>query len=491
MGMDEKSVAIVFPHHLLEDHPAAGKTSGFILVEDQLFFGDPVFGLRFHKNKLVLHRASMRYYHDHLKSRGLKAEYIEYSPDPHMGYLRDHLDGYDRVYTLELLDHELEARMKKLSMELGLEITEIEAPFIFRRNLMDGYFRDGRFLLRSFYIRERKRLSILMENSRPAGGKWTFDTENRKRMPPGLQVPAPVKLPENEYVQEAKEYVSEKFPDNLGSMDSFNYPTTHTEARIFLNDFIERRITNFGSYQDFISRDETFLFHSVLSSSLNICLLTPMEVIGAVLKADAPLNSIEGFVRQVMGWREFIRAVYILKGPYERTRNFFNHRGKLNPKLYHGETGIDPYDIAVGRVLGHGYTHHIERLMVIGNLMLLLGTDPDEVYRWFMEMFIDAYDWVMVPNVYGMSQYADGGLIATKPYISSSNYILRMSDHRRGDWCRVWDALFWTFLNEKRSLIGNNPRIRVLYRHLTDRKLEEFRGIREEFMGELMGRQGL
>lgn len=186
-----------------------------------------------------------------------------------------------------------------------------------------------------------------------------------------------------------------------------------------------------------------------------------------------------------MGWREFIRAVYILRGSYQRTRNFFNHSERLTDKLYHGRTGLEPYDNAVRRVLTCGYTHHIERLMVIGNLMLLLGTDPDEVYRWFMEMFIDSYDWVMVPNVYGMSQYADGGLMATKPYISSSNYILRMSDHARGDWCRVWDSLFWTFLSDKRTYIAENPRIRLLYRYLTDEKLEDFQRVKRRFLEEL------
>ncbi|MFB2623382.1 cryptochrome/photolyase family protein [Methanothermobacter marburgensis] len=485
--MPGESMAVVFPHHLMENHPAAEKTSDFIVVEDQLFFGDPVFNLRFHKNKLLLHRASMRYYYDHLKSRGLNVSYIDYTPDPDMGYLRDHLEGYERVYTLELLDHELERRLGRLCSETGTELVEIEGPFIFRRRLMDSYFRDGRFFLTSFYIRERRRLSILMENSRPKGGKWTFDRENRRRLPRGINIPEPIELPENSYVREARSYVAERFHDNPGSMEHFNYPTTHREARIFLRDFTGRRLRNFGSYQDFISRDETFLFHSVLSSSLNICLLTPMEVLKAALSADAPLNSVEGFVRQVMGWREFIRAVYILRGSYQRTRNFFNHRGKLNHKMYLGNTGLEPYDTAVRRVLRHGYTHHIERLMVIGNLMLLLGTDPDEVYRWFMEMFIDSYDWVMVPNVYGMSQYADGGLMATKPYISSSNYILRMSDHARGDWCRVWDSLFWTFLSDKRNYIGENPRMRLLYRYLTDEKLEDLQTVKKRFLDELRG----
>ncbi|MEJ8542974.1 cryptochrome/photolyase family protein [Methanothermobacter wolfeii] len=483
--MNEKSAALVFPHHLMKFHPAAEKTSRFILVEEQLFFGDPVFRLNFHKNKLVLHRASMRYYRDRLEGGGMETEYIEHNPDPGMSYLREHLEEYDRIYTLELLDHELSRRLRGLCRELSVELVELEGPFLLKRDLMDKYFMGDRFFLTSFYIRERKRLSILTRNSKPVGGKWTFDTENRRRLPRGMKVPEPVRLPENPYVREARAYVEERFHDNPGSTEHFNYPTTHKEAEIFLKDFIENRLENFGSYQDFISRQEIFLFHSVLSSSLNTCLITPAEVMDAALSSRAPLNSVEGFVRQIMGWREFVRAVYIKKGSYERSRNYFKHTRKLNSKLYLGCTGIEPYDTAVGRVLEYGYTHHIERLMVIGNFMLLLGIDPDEVYSWFMEMFVDAYDWVMVPNVYGMSQYADGGLMATKPYISSSNYLLRMSNHSRGEWCDVWDALFWTFLSDKRKLLEANPRIRVLYRHLTDEKLRRFYRVREDFLEDL------
>ena len=172
-----------------------------------------------------------------------------------------------------------------------------------------------------------------------------------------------------------------------------------------------------------------------------------------------PLTSLEGFVRQIIGWREFVRAVYLLKGSQQRSTNFWGHTRKLPESFYTATTGVEPVDTTIRRLQKHAYTHHIERLMVLGNFMLLCEIDPDEVYRWFMEMFIDAYDWVMVPNIYGMNQYADGGLMTTKPYISSSKYILRMSDYEKGSWCDVWNSLYWRFINKHRDVFRKNPRM--------------------------------
>ena len=173
-------------------------------------------------------------------------------------------------------------------------------------------------------------------------------------------------------------------------------------------------------------------------------------------------NSLEGFIRQIMGWREFIKIVYEREGSKQRTTNYWKFTRKIPANFWKGTTGIPPIDITIQKILKTGYCHHIERLMVLGNFMILCEFDPDEVYRWFMEMFIDAYDWVMVPNVYGMSQFADGGLMATKPYISGSSYVLKMSDFKKGEWCEIWDALFWNFMNKHRNVISKNPRMAML-----------------------------
>lgn len=244
-----------------------------------------------------------------------------------------------------------------------------------------------------------------------------------------------------------------------------------------LDDFLKHRFQKYGVYQDAILRQDSFLFHSLLTPALNIGLLTPKEVVDRALKAadknKVPLNSLEGFIRQVVGWREFIRGVYVHAGRKQRTVNYWKHTRKIPETFWTGETGIEPVDVVIRRVLKTAYAHHIERLMILGNFMLLCEFDPDEVYRWFMELFIDAYDWVMVPNVYGMSQFADGGVMATKPYISSSNYVLKMSNFKKGPWCEIWDGLFWRFVDKHKKFFAANPRLNMMNRQLAKMKEEK------------------
>ncbi len=341
-----------------------------------------------------------------------------------------------------------------------------------------------------FYMLQRKRLGLLLdEKGKPVGGKWTYDTENRKRLPKGTIVPTLKPPKERPTVVEARRYVTQAFPDAIGEVDHFVYPVTHEQAAKWLESFIDERLDGFGDFEDAISTKETFLFHSVLTPMLNVGLVTPQQVIQRVLaKSDeVPLNSLEGFLRQVIGWREFIRLIYLQAGSRQRTTNDWNLTRSLPTSFYTGSTGIVPFDQSVKRVLKYAYCHHIERLMVLGNFMLLCDIDPNAVYRWFMELFIDAYDWVMVPNVYGMSQHADGGLMTTKPYISGSSYILKMSDYAKGDWCEVWDALYWRFIDREREFFSGNPRMRVMVGQL-DRmgtKLDQHRRVAERFLSQL------
>ena len=234
----------------------------------------------------------------------------------------------------------------------------------------------------------------------------------------------------------------------------------------WLDEFLQQRFEKFGIYEDAIVFKENVLHHSVLSPMLNIGLINPQQIIDKAIvyskKNNIPLNSLEGFIRQIMGWREFIRIVYEREGTKQRTTNYWKFTRKIPASFWNGTTGIAPIDITIKKVLETGYCHHIERLMVLGNFMLLCEFDPEEVYKWFMEMFIDAYDWVMVPNVYGMTQFADGGLMTTKPYISGSNYLMKMSDYEKGEWQPIWDGLFWRFMHEHRNFFLSNPRIGML-----------------------------
>jgi deoxyribodipyrimidine photolyase-related protein len=319
----------------------------------------------------------------------------------------------------------------------------------------------------NFYKEQRIDLGILIDNGNPEGGKWSYDDMNRMRFPKDKEPPKISYSEENIIYKEAKAYVDKEFNGNVGEIyDQIVYPYDFESAKKWFKDFLKNRFHDFGPYEDAVVKDERVLNHSLLSPLINSGLLSPKFIINESIKFykkhNIPLNSCEGFIRQIIGWREFIRGVYEVKGSYERTHNFWNFSRKIPKSFYNGTTGIEPVDDSIKKVIKSAYSHHIERLMVIGNFMLLCEFDPDEVYRWFMELYIDAYDWVMVPNVYGMSQFADGGLMSTKPYISGSSYILKMSDYKKGKWCEVWDGLFWNFMNKQREFFVKNPRMRML-----------------------------
>jgi deoxyribodipyrimidine photolyase-related protein len=459
---------LLFPHQLHRSHPALNEKRTVCLVEESLFFSQ----YPFHKQKLVFHRASMKAYQEELEKKAFRVSYIEaHTPESDLRALLPALkiQGIREIHCITPTDQWLETRLQRSARENHLKIIWYPDPQ-FLTDLEDGhaYFdRRRSYFQTDFYTWQRKERGLLLEpNGRPVGGKWTFDSENRLRFPKGRSAPA-LKWPTQRPVTvEAIRYVETHFPSNPGSIASFLYPVTTADARRWLSDFLDHRLHDFGAYEDAMVRNEGVLHHSVLSPLLNTGLLSPRELIeGALEKAtqnDIPLASTEGFIRQVLGWREFIRMVYVREGSRQRTQNYWGFRRKIPQTFWTGETGIHPVDTVIRKVLNTGYAHHIERLMVLGNFMLLCEFDPDEVYRWFMELFIDAYDWVMVPNVYGMTQFADGGLMTTKPYISGSNYLLKMGDWEKGPWQEIWDGLFWRFMHVHRDFFSQNPRLGML-----------------------------
>lgn len=444
------------------------------LIEHSLFFGDEKYFFKFHKQKLVLHRASMREYFDNLPIDSKK--YIEHTKECFLSSFKD--TGIKEITVFDVVDFDLEKRLKKMTKRLGLELVVLETPmFIESKESLDEFFKDKKsYNQTSFYRAMRKKHNILIEaDGSFVGGKLTFDTSNRKKLPKGHVPVNSMSFENSDYVREAKEYVEKNFADNYGELMQFNYPTNHLQAHQLLEYFLEYKFDLFGPYEDAISREYSFVYHSMLSSCLNIGLLTPMQVIRRALdvffERGVAIESVEGFIRQIMGWREFMRAMYVIEGVNIRNKNFFNSKNKLPKEFWTAKTGLLPVDVSIKRSLDFAYCHHIERLMVLGNVMCLLEIDPDDIYLWFMEMFIDAYDWVMVPNVYSMSQYADGGLLTTKPYISGSNYLLKMSDYSKSDWCGVWDALYWRFINKHRDFFASNPRLNMMV-SLYDKKTE-------------------
>jgi deoxyribodipyrimidine photolyase-related protein len=464
------SATLIFPNQLFDPHPALEKGTPVHLIEDGLFFGtDQHQPLRFHQQKLMLHRACMKAYATRLVKQGYAVTYIECGTSLDDALPRE----ADELRLADPVDYLLERRLRRYARRTGQKLRIFDTPmFLTAPNWFNPWF-DGRkrYYMADFYAAQRKRLNILVDRAgKPVGGKWSFDADNRKRWPKNLE-PPPVYAPaETPHLAEARAYVAQRFAENPGSTQNFMYPITHEQALDALRHFLTHRFRGFGDYEDAISTRHAFLHHALLTPALNTGLLTPRQVLDETLAAmnefDIPLNDAEGFIRQIIGWREFMRIVYVREGVKQRTTNFWNHRRKLNARWYTGATGLDPVDHAIRRVLDRAYSHHIERLMVLGNAMLLCELDPDEIYRWFMELYIDAYDWVMVPNVYGMSQYADGGLITTKPYFSGSNYLKKMSDHPAGDWCDIWDGLFWRFIDRHRDFYERQSRLSMMVRTL-------------------------
>ncbi|HMO32022.1 MAG TPA: cryptochrome/photolyase family protein [Lacibacter sp.] len=463
-----KSVALIFPHQLFEQHPALQRGMPVYLVEEQLFFRQ----YAFHQQKIVLHRASMKAYGHYLLKKKLPVTYVESSrPESDVRMLMKQLvgQGVQHVLFADVADNWLRRRLQQAARRYGVQLKEFPTPnFLNSPAETDAFFNKRKtYFQTDFYIWQRKQRNILLEaNQQPAGGKWTYDADNRQKFPKNEQVPD-LWFPEpNAWVQEAIRYTEQHFGAHYGKAQPFRYPVTFADAQRWLRLFLEERFHKFGVYEDAMVARESFLYHSVLTPMLNIGLLSPQQILHDALEVaverNIPLNSVEGFVRQIIGWREFIRLVYEREGSRQRTTNYWGFTRKIPASFWNGTTGIEPVDLVIRKVLDTGYCHHIERLMVLGNFMLLCEFDPDEVYRWFMELFVDAYDWVMVPNVYGMTQFADGGLMTTKPYISGSNYLLKMGDWKKGDWCATWDGLFWRFMHVHRDFFGSNPRLGML-----------------------------
>jgi len=471
-----KEIAVIFPHQLFENHPAVAGARDIVLVENPLFFNDEQYPLSFHKMKLTFHRASMKVYESEKVTQKHRIFYLDYP------YLRENTNGlftwlrknnYGRIHFCEVDDYLLNKRLRKGLNAFSIEFEQYDNPsFLNDQNYLREYFASKKsYLQHFFYVEQRKKHNILTRNGKPLNGKWSFDADNRKPIPKTISIPALPKSEKNQsFIAEAKQYVQKNFHDNPGSFDNFYLPVSAQDSKQWFEVFLAQKFELFGTYQDAIKEDESYLLHSIISPMMNVGLITPKYILERTLRYihenTVPLNSSEGFIRQILGWREFIRGIYTIEGVKQRNSNFWNNHRKIPDSFYHGTTGIEPIDATIKKLLQTGYNHHIERLMILGNFMLLCEIHPTQVYQWFMEMYIDAYDWVMVPNVYGMSQFADGGLMSTKPYISSSNYIRKMSDFQKGDWTVTWDALFWNFVSKHEAYFAKNNRTVFLYRNL-------------------------
>ena len=430
--------------------------------------------VRHHKQKIVLFFAAMRAHADALRQKGFRVHYRQFDPCDDRSYLAhlesavDEIDAQQLVH-FEIEDRPVERQIIEFAIKKCLDRRELSSPMFLCSRARFQEFAAGKQELRmaDFYRGERRRLKLLLNpDGRPRGGKWSLDAENRKKLPKVIDPPQLPKCDGGTTVVEVIELVEAHFPDHPGSLDDFNWPTTRRSALYWLRSFLDERLELFGPYEDAISSRSNTVFHSVLSPALNLGLITPDEVVKAAVEYaedhDVPLQSIEGFVRQVIGWREFIRGVYRCYGKQPGDMNFFDHQRELTDDWYKGSTGLPPLDDAIRIANQCGWTHHIQRLMVVANLMTLCEIRPTTAYRWFMEMFVDSAEWVMVPNVYGMGIFSDGGLFATKPYICGSNYLRKMSDYSKGPWCDTVDGLYWRFIDRHRDYFVSNARLALM-----------------------------
>lgn len=430
---------------------------------------------KFHKHKIVFFLAAMRAYAKELEQHGYLVTYEKLLSDEYnyeeslLRFIK--LKKISHVTFYEIEDKFFEKRILNFFRRHKITYQVLVSPlFLSSRSDFKDYLKKVKKpFMKSFYEWQRKRFRILIdENQKPIGGRWSFDDENRLSLPKEITPPPLLKIKNSKETLDVIRLVQDKFKNHPGDANLFWLPTDRSGAEAWFQNFLSEKLENFGPYEDAIPPDSEFVFHSLLTPFLNVGLLTPDDIVKQTLKFarkhKSPLASVEGFVRQIIGWREFVRGIYQNYSDQQEQENFWGHKRRLSGVWYTGESGIPPLDATINKVIKRGYSHHIERLMIIGSLMLLLEIDPVEAHKWFMEMYVDSSDWVMGPNVYGMALFSDGGVFATKPYICGSNYYRKMGGYKKEDWCDGVDGLYWRFIEKNKKFFLRNPRLSMMVR---------------------------
>ena len=444
--------------------------------------------VRHHQQKIVLVLSAMRHFARALRARGVAVDYIALDDPGNTGSLRGEMlravarHRPDRVVATEAGEWRLTEDMRRWHEAAGLEVEIRDDTRFLCRIAEFRHWAAGKTSLRMefFYRDMRRRTGLLMEGAAPVAGRWNFDAENRKRLPARVTVPPPPHFPPDAITQDVMALVRARFSGHFGSLDGFALPVTAADASAALDDFISHRLAQFGDWQDAMKIGEPILFHALVSTSLNTGLLEPLSVCRAAEAAyqagRAPLNAVEGFIRQIIGWREYVRGIYWLRMPDYGTRNALQAARPLPQFYWDAETQMNCLHHAVADTRAHAYAHHIQRLMITGNFALLAGLDPDEVDEWYLIVYADAYQWVEMPNVRGMALWADGGVMASKPYAASGAYINKMSDYCGACHYDVKDAvgprgcpfnaLYWDFMARHAEQLASNQRMAMPLRTL-------------------------
>ena len=458
--------------------------------------------VRHHKKKIAFIFSAMRHFAEELKEKGHKVHYTKYTDSENGGSftgevsraLKNH--RISQILVTEPSEYavmqEVESWREKFDAEV--EICP-DKRFLCTTESFTKWAKGRKQLRMEYFYREmRREHKILMNGDEPVGGQWNYDSENRKPPKAGLDIPKTYTARTDEITKEVLELVDEAFANHFGDLEPFNLAVTAEQARYALQKFIEERLVNFGDYQDAMLQGEPWMYHSHLSFYLNCGLLTPLECIEAAEKAYheelAPLNAVEGFIRQILGWREYVRGLYWLKMPEYAKMNYLEAKRSLPDFFWTGKTEMNCLQQCIRETKENAYAHHIQRLMVIGNFALIAGLDPDAVNEWYWIVYADAYQWVELPNVSGMVLFADGGLLASKPYAASGAYINKMSNYCKG--CRYsvskkngsdacpFNYLYWDFLMRHRETLQENPRMAMIYRTLAKMSSEKTETIRKD-----------
>jgi len=460
--------------------------------------------VKHHIQKVVAFFLAMRSFADYLKGRGFDVIYLKLDDPENRGSITESLKhilkkGKYTSWSFQLPDeYRLDTDLNKLKSEFDMDCQVVDTEHFYTdRGEMEKFFEGKKtYLMESFYRHMRKKHGILMDGDNPVGGEWNYDKQNRKKLPEDHEVIEP-----KVYAKDVTDIVAlldKEGVKTIGTIDpeEFIWPITRREGLSMLRFFIDDCLENFGDYQDAMRTDEWSIYHSRLSFALNSKMIGPKEVVDRVEEAwrsdskKFPIAAVEGFIRQILGWREFMRGVYWAKMPDYAEKNFFHHKRNLPDWFWTGDTKMNCMNQAIGQSLQYAYAHHIQRLMITGNFALLAGIHPDQVDEWYLGIYIDAIEWVEITNTRGMSQFADGGIVGTKPYVSSANYIDKMSNYcgdchytkskRTGDKACPFNSLFWNFYMERRDKLEKNPRIGFVYRNLNRMSSETKTAIRDQ-----------
>jgi len=458
--------------------------------------------VKHHKKKIAFLFSAMRHFAEELREKGFTVHYTKLDGPDNAGSFKNEIKRAvknhkpDKIVTTFPGEYRVFEDMKTWEDDFGVEVEihEDDRFLCAPEEFME--WAEGRKSLRMeyFYREMRKKYDILMDDDKPEGGEWNYDSENRKPPKDGLDVPKTYHATTDDITDEVIALVADKFDDHFGDLENFHFAVTRDQALYALDKFLEERFKQFGDYQDAMVEDEPWMFHSHIGLYINCGLLTPLEVIQKAEQAykdgKAPLNATEGFIRQILGWREYVRGIYWMKMPDYESENFLNAKRKLPSLYWGGDTQMNCLKQCVKETKENAYAHHIQRLMVLGNFALIAGLDPTQVNEWYLIVYADAYQWVELPNVTGMILFADGGVLGSKPYASSGAYINKMSNYcgnckykvtkKNGPEACPFNYLYWDFLDRNEDKLKGNPRMGMMYATLGRMGDEKKQAIRDD-----------